>query len=146
MSNYIDKSYVKLIEINQSNVGLVHEFLLGCSESLKSFRYFQSRDVEQSVRSHDYTIVTKYKDIIVGYGHLDKDGHTTWLGICVADHWRLRGLGKIMMDALTQKFPERKICLAVDVENHIAIALYKKYGFKFIRNFAEDVILMERNV
>jgi len=140
----LSKENIKLIEINECNTKLIHKFLLGCNKSLKTFRYFKNRNIEEAIKLHEYTIVMMYNDSVVGYGHLDRDCYHTWLGICLADSWTGFGLSKIIMDALTQKFPKRRLCLSVDTENQIAINLYEKYGFKAINNITKDVILMER--
>ncbi len=140
----LSKENIKLIEINESNTKLIRKFLLGCDKSLKTFRYFKKRNIEQAIKLHEYTIVVTHEDSVVGYGHLDRDCYHTWLGICVADRWTGLGIGKIIMEELTQKFPKKRLCLTVDEENEVAIKLYKGYGFETIKNVTKDVILMER--
>jgi len=140
----LSKENIKLIEINECNTKLIHRFLLGCNKSLKTFRYFKKRNIEQAIKLHEYTVVMAYKDSLIGYGHLDRDCYHTWLGICIADIWTGLGAGDILMESLTSKLPKRRISLTVDVENETAINLYKKYGFETMKNVTKDVILMEK--
>ena len=113
-----------------------------CSESLKSFRYFNKRKPEDAIKSHIATYIT-YKDgEAAAYGHLDREVDTVWLGICVADSFIGQGLGKEMMSLLVNSYAGR-IKLSVDPDNLAAISLYKKFGFEE-SNRKEDIVFMAR--
>lgn len=96
------------------------------------------------------TLLCKNKEPI-GYGHLDKDGDTIWLGICVIEKEMGNGYGKLIMNYLTSYADKHKINLTLSVHkvNEVACHLYKKFGFKikkeneksyfFFRNFIENI-------
>jgi len=108
----------------------VEKFLLSAGESLNSFRYFSKRNISV-IDSHILTILYRNDDKYVGYGHLDREGDRIWLGICLAEDERGKGIGKIVMQDLT-KFAKTRgldVNLLVDNENTRAISLYQKFGF-----------------
>jgi ribosomal protein S18 acetylase RimI-like enzyme len=122
---------MKLIEVNFSNRYLINEFLNNAGDSLITFRYFRSRNVE-IIKNHLITYVISLEGKIVAYGHLDKDGDVVWLGIAVAESYQGKGLGKMMMAQLIEYAKINnlsRIDLSVDVENRVAQKLYEGLGF-----------------
>lgn len=137
------KKNIKLIDVTDKNIELIYDFLSRCKHSLKTFRYFSTRRVEEAINSHKATAVLSYDNMIVGYAHLDRDSEHLWLGICVADNYIGRGLGGLLMEEiLLRNKPEEKVTLTVDKDNNSAINLYKKYGFTAIET-SEKIIKME---
>jgi ribosomal protein S18 acetylase RimI-like enzyme len=135
---------VSIRNITLENSKDLDRFLNNAGESLKTFRYFSSRPV--SVLSNHLTTVLLYEDNDpIGYGHLDKDGETTWLGICIQHDKKNNGYGKQVMnklirDAIDKKIPFIK--LTVDEVNSGAIKLYETFGFKSSGEIKPGVLLM----
>lgn len=132
---------MEIIRINHEDAGLIYEFLGSCSESLKTFRYFEKRKIEDALKNHIVTLLVFHHGYSVGYAHLDKDGEKIWLGICIADKYRGLGLGTKLMKELMEYRPKGKpILLTVDSDNKAAIKLYEKYGF------LEKTLIMENSL
>ena len=118
--------------------------------SKDTFTYFDSRSLDVLDNHLLTTLLCKNKEPI-GYGHLDKDGDTIWLGICVIEKEMGNGYGKLIMNYLTSYADKHKINLTLSVHkvNEVACHLYKKFGFKikkeneksyfFFRNFIENI-------
>jgi ribosomal protein S18 acetylase RimI-like enzyme len=122
---------MKLIEVNFSNRFLINEFLNNAGDSLITFRYFNTRNIE-IIKNHLVTYVLRFEDKIVAYGHLDKEGDFVWLGIAVAESYKGKGLGRMMMAQLIEYAKINnlsRIDLSVDVENRVAQKLYEILGF-----------------
>lgn len=74
---------------------------------------------------------------MIGYGMLrgwDEGFDVPSLGISIRKDFRRTGLSKIFMDQLHSIAKDEgatRIRLTVDVENHPAVALYKKIGYEF---------------
>ncbi|WP_234736674.1 GNAT family N-acetyltransferase [Tellurirhabdus bombi] len=118
--------------IQAGNLHLVRDFMdrLG-EDGQRSFRYFQKRPVEV-VLTHLLCAVGTREGQPVAYGHLDKEGETTWLGIAVAADARGQRLGQQMITYLLEearRLEQKTIFLTVDRDNQAAIALYEKIGF-----------------
>lgn len=121
----------ELVEITAQNESEIRHFLSLAGDSLKTFRYFNSRGFEV-INNHLITYLLKVRDRAVGYGHLDKEADIVWLGIVVAEHEKGKGYGSFLMRGLIDKAEQlgiHKIQLSVDDENALAILLYKKFGF-----------------
>lgn len=129
MQGNTSKENIRHTSIVGINLGCLYEFLDNCSESLKSFRYFDKRRPQEAIENHIVTYVTYCGNEAVAYGHLDREGDTVWLGICVADSFVGQGFGKKMMRLLVDSYAGI-ITLSVDSNNLAAISLYKKFGFK----------------
>jgi len=142
MQENTSKENTKHIRVLHLNVGCLYEFLENCSESLKSFRYFNKRKPEDAIKNHVVTYVIYKKGEAAAYGHLDREVDTVWLGICVADSFIGQGLGREMMNLLVNSYTGT-IKLSVDPYNLAAISLYKKFGFKESSR-QEDIIFMVR--
>jgi ribosomal protein S18 acetylase RimI-like enzyme len=134
-----------MYKILQANEQLIDKFLKNAGHSLDNFRYFNKRSIS-IIENHVCTIVLSKGDIIVGYGHLDKENEKIWLGICVAEYERGKGCGKIIMNFLvefarSQNF--KTIYLTVDTLNTSAISLYEKYFFRIEENISSQILLMK---
>lgn len=120
-------------------------FLSNAGSSLNTFRYFSTRTL--SILNNHLTTILLYEDEKpAGYGHLDKDGETIWLGICVSENKERKGYGKLIMDRLIKEAQLRNISLinlSVDINNHSALKMYVKYGFKICNEIKPGIILME---
>jgi RimJ/RimL family protein N-acetyltransferase len=134
-----------MYKILQANEQLIDQFLKNAGHSLDNFRYFKKRPIS-IIENHLCTVVLAKGDIIVGYGHLDKENEKIWLGICVAEYETGKGCGKIIMNFLvefarSQNFKE--IYLTVDSVNTYAISLYEKYFFRIEDNISSQILLMK---
>ena len=92
----------ELVEINDSNVHLINEFLNSAGSSLTSFRYFNSRSTGV-IKNHIVTYIFLVDDLPVGYGHLDKEDEIVWLGIAVIEHEKGKGYGAFLIHELIDK-------------------------------------------
>lgn len=115
-----------------NDTALLQRFLDGAGASLSSFRYFQKRPFDV-LQGHCCTWLWMEGDEPVAYGHLDREGATTWLGIAVQEkHWG-KGYGRWMMKLLIDSargMGIQEVKLSVDNDNTSAIQLYERYGFK----------------
>jgi len=137
------KKNTKLIDVNPKDISCIEKFLGNCNKSLKTFRYFSSRDISESLKNHKSTVILTYEDEPIGYAHLDRDSECLWLGVCVADNYVGRGFGGLLIkEILLRNKPEEKITLTVDRDNNSAINLYRKHGFVPIET-TEKIIKME---
>ena len=123
---------MQIIVINDSNRNLVQDFLSNAGTSLTSFRYFNTRSL-QSLDNHLLTCVLQDDNgKYIGYGHLDKEDNTIWLGIAIAEEQTGKGLGKKVMQFLLQEASRKNIKtiqLSVDKANLSARQLYERMGF-----------------
>lgn len=105
-------------------------FVSNLGNSSKTFTYFKSRCFD-ALDNHRLTALGYVKNSPVAYGHLDKDGDTVWLGICVVGSEVGKGYGKKMMEYLTEYADKNKINLKLSVHrfNIQAVNLYKKFNF-----------------
>lgn len=87
-------------------------------------------------------IVTNNRDDIVAFAYLNiekrlaKEKYFAGFATCVRDDYQGRGLGRKLMRIATEIAQREKIgelSLWVAAENHRAIRLYEKYGFKVTR-------------
>ena len=124
----------------------ISAFLDNAGNSVDSFRYFDKRPLS-IIENHLVTcLVSDEAGKYVGYGHLDKDGDTVWLGIAVAEKMRGKGLGKKIMGFLVKRAKElaiESVQLSVDTTNTAAIQLYLSFGFERAGLLNENVQLMK---
>ena len=104
-----------------------------------SFRYYTKRPYTV-IENHIYTALYYVDQNCIGYGHLDKDGETVWLGIAVSQHGQGNGFGTKIMKDLTYNYSSQ-ITLSVDRDNVKAINLYQKFNFKTVDEFKNYFIM-----
>jgi ribosomal protein S18 acetylase RimI-like enzyme len=132
----------------KTDTELVKAFVENAGNSTETFRYFNKRPFE-IIQQHVVTIVALYNNQPIAYGHLDKDGDTIWLGIAIAEAFRGKGLGKVVMQELVNQADARQIAtvaLSVDKANVNAIHLYQKFQFEHQGELNETVLLMKRKL
>lgn len=138
--------YIKNININDRDDLL--RFVNDAGDSLKTFRYFSTRPLSV-IENHITTVLLYENEEPVGYGHLDRDGESIWLGICVKYDKKGNGYGKQLMSKLIGDAKNNSvnlIKLSVDTENTNAIQLYHKFGFKKNSEIKQGVLLMTLNM
>ena len=124
---------LEIRKVGVEDVTLLRDFLGRAGNSLKTFRYFNKRDVS-CLENHLLTVMGVGDDgKPLAYGHLDREDGVTWLGICVVESATGRGFGREIMAKLLARADEDgiRLDLAVDKGNSRAISLYEKCGFKF---------------
>lgn len=134
--------------IDIGDLGMLSQFLLSAGSSLNTFRYFQNRPLS-IIENHLITCLLVIENQPVGYGHLDKDADTVWLGIAVSEGFKGKGLGKLIMNFLISAARDKrlsKVKLTVDENNTSAISLYESFGFVKLCNFKENSIMMELEI
>ena len=134
---------MRFLLVDQSNLFHLKNFITNMGASSETFRYFSTRDPETAIENHLLTILLVDEGESVAYGHLDKEGDTIWLGICVKGESRGKGYGKKMMEQLVTTYPTIDIDLSVDASNSRAIGLYESFDFKKIRD-KDDIVYMKR--
>jgi len=101
--------------------------------NMSTFRYFSKRPLS-TFSGHLVTLIGMESDEPVCYGHLNAEG---WLGICVVESHRGKGMGKEMMSSLIESGRQKKIGvihLIVDASNVVARSMYEKFDFKELLN------------
>lgn len=91
----------------------------------------------EKAAANKISIVACIGDAMVGQADLTpgrgRRAHTGSLGICVHDAWHRRGIGFALMSELLDLADNwlglRRVELQVFVDNHAALALYRKCGF-----------------
>ena len=125
---------------------LIETFVQQAGESLKHFRYFDSRPYEV-IKSHlvTYLLYVPTQENAIGYGHLEFEANILWLGIAISAEYKGKGFGNLMLGELITIAKENnceEIFLSVDIENKPAICLYEKFGFQLFEIKNERVQLM----
>jgi ribosomal protein S18 acetylase RimI-like enzyme len=133
----------KIVDVNIHNCHIIKNFLSLCKESLKTFRYFKTRKIEQAITNHEHTIVLQVDGQYLGYAHIDIECNNRWFGICVADNYIGKGIGKILMREILLRNRSKPLRLSVDSDNSSAIILYERSGFQRIELLENNSILME---
>ena len=127
-----------IIEITKSNKELLAKFIADNHKIANTFRYFDKRTIDV-IDNHILTVLLiddNDNDNIIGYGHIDYD-EKYWLGICIINEHIGKGYGKLIMNYILNHENVKNcksIHLAVDKSNEIALKLYKKYDFKFVKD------------
>ncbi|MEO9873142.1 N-acetyltransferase family protein [Ekhidna sp.] len=130
--------------IEDASLSEVKSFLRVAGSSLSAFRYFEKRPYEV-ILNHLKTLVVMNNNQPVGYGHLDPEDGITWLGICVAERFRGKGIGKLIMNELiksAKRMEVEEIQLSVDSDNNEAIQLYVRFGFR-LSSVEENIRFMK---
>jgi ribosomal protein S18 acetylase RimI-like enzyme len=131
---------IKLLKNIEEDKKNLNKFLSENKSATKTFRYFNKREYDV-INNHIYTALYFNNDNILGYGHLDKDNNTVWLGIMVSDKYRGLGIGKKIMTDLLNNY-NGEITLSVDKKNISAINLYKSKNFIKIEE-NNNIIIMK---
>jgi len=124
----MDKSVVRIRGPAKQDI---EKFLASAGSSLKTFRYFEKRNLE-CMESHVVTFLYVDGEDCLGYGHLDREGRDVWLGVCVSENHLGKGLGKqIMSDLVNEgvRLNIDSIRLTVDCDNLVAVKLYENLNF-----------------
>jgi len=118
---------MKFVSVNNENIFHLRDFIKNMGNSSETFRYFATRTPTQAIENHILTVLLMDEEP-VGYGHLDKEDHIVWLGICVKEGAQGKGYGRKIMEELVTSY-EGEIELTVDASNFRAIKLYESFGF-----------------
>lgn len=112
-------------------------------------------DFEREMKENKMAVyfVARINNEAAGYAgmwHVINEGHIT--NVAVAERFRGKGIGKLLMEALFKEADEREmigITLEVGVNNHIAQKLYNGLGFKeegrrknYYEKTNEDALIM----
>ncbi|MEP1032784.1 GNAT family N-acetyltransferase [Ekhidna sp.] len=122
--------------IKDASISEVKNFLSNAGNSLDLFRYFGKRPINV-IDNHVKTLIVKKKEQVIGYGHLDPEKEKLWLGICVAERFKGKGIGRMILEELLDSakyLNHDEIWLSVDNDNFGAITLYEKFGFRLIES------------
>lgn len=121
---------MKIVNIDACNIDLLKTFIVNITS--QHFRYYNTRDPHIAIRNHIYTIVGLVDKTPVAYGHIDVEGSTYWIGVCVLDSYKGQGFGQQILMSLLARADAlgiSQVDLTVDVDNIVAQQLYKKHGF-----------------
>lgn len=130
---------------SDKDINKLASFIDGLTTEKATFRYFSNRDFE-IIDGHEVTLYQSIGDKLIGYGHLELEGHKLWLGITVSSEYQGHGLGKLMMwrlifAAVSSNY--QCIYLRVDKDNIGARALYESFGFEIEDDSSEQSVLMK---
>lgn len=126
---------VTVKEIGVDQTALVERFLEIMGDSASGFRYFAKRPLSVIANHLVTLLILDSTGDPVGYGHLDPENGTVWLGACVAEGHRGKGLGKAIVGRLLSEAimrGVRTVSLSVDEDNTKAMSLYYKFGFMLV--------------
>ena len=117
-------------------------FISNCGKSKETFSYFEKRNLKV-LENHVLTLLLFKNNEPVGYGHLDKEKETIWLGICIIEKELKKGYGKIIMKELLSFADKNKINLNLSVfkTNIAAYKLYQKFGFKIVKKDENNIYM-----
>lgn len=126
---------IEIVTVNVENQCEIYSSFLSNIANL-NFRYFNNRSIA-CLDNHIQTVVlydTKQKKYI-GYAHIDYV-EKYWLGIYIDDYYQGKKLGSLLLKYLLQHnkvYKINAIHLTADVNNEIAIKLYKQNSFNIIK-------------
>lgn len=131
------------ITVNSFNIYLVNDFLRNTSS--KHFRYYTKRKPETTIPNHLYTVIGIKDNIPICYGHIDYSNNKHWIGICVSDNYINNKHGTHMLNHLLEWCKNKidSVYLSVDIDNDIAIHLYKKFGF-IVSEYQNNIMYMKK--
>jgi len=136
----MNELFIKKITKNETKD--LERFISNCGKSKETFSYFEKRSLDV-LEDHLLTLLLFKNGAPIGYGHLDKEGETVWLGICIIEKELGKGHGKIIMKELLSFADENKINLNLSVfkTNTIAHDLYQKLGFEITKESEKDFFM-----
>ncbi|MCW3463971.1 GNAT family N-acetyltransferase [Chitinophaga nivalis] len=123
---------IDVVRIGKENRSLVSDFIAASAPVQDTFRYFNNRTIAV-LDQHLCTLILLSDGAVAGYGHLDKEADTVWLGIALLPAFQGQGLGKTLLQALIAAATDLQLSvihLSVDKENTPAIRLYEHHGFQ----------------
>lgn len=118
--------------VQAGNLELLRTFLDTAGRSLETFTYFSRRELSIVLR-HQICVLAMLDGVAIGYGHIEKEGPTWWLGVCIAEAQCGKGHGRSIMQHLMEHCRDQgipRIDLSVKTGNLWAIALYRSLGFR----------------
>jgi ribosomal protein S18 acetylase RimI-like enzyme len=122
---------------NSTNDGIVYCYLrehhVPSVNALIASFFWSGVNIAECLEYPDYTVVALYKKLVVGCSFLTPDVKINEAYISfllVHPDWQGCGIGSFMVYHLTQTCMGKDIVLHVSVDNHPAILLYQKFGFK----------------
>ena len=133
------------LEIKDGNIDLLNQFITNAGVSLKTFRYFEKRNLD-IIKNHLVTNILIKDRKAIGYGHLEKENNNIWLGIAIVESQLGKGYGLFLINSLiktARKLKLEVINLSVDKVNYGAISLYEKVGFIITEEMNEKSLLMK---
>ena len=134
------------ITFADANYSDVSKFLEGAGASLRTFRYFETRNID-TIKNHEYTCVVLKREFIIGYGHLEKEAGKNWLGMALTPTYRGKGIGKKLLHHLLEKASILEldpIYLTVDKSNERALKMYLNFGFILETELSLKVLLLKK--
>jgi GNAT superfamily N-acetyltransferase len=135
---------MEIVEIDETNIDFIHQFLKDPNEISHHFRYFEKRRPEDVLGQHVCTFVGLDRETkkCIAYGHIDYE-EKFWLGICVHKSQCGKGYGKQMIVKLLGFADKDPLHLSVDSDNSVAIRMYETYGFVETKRVG-NVVYMKR--
>jgi perosamine synthetase len=126
---------IEIRTVNMENQEEIYSSFLSNIDNV-NFRYFNNRSIA-CLNNHILTVVLydTTRKLYIGYTHIDYVDKY-WLGIYIDDYYRGKKLGTMLLQYLLQHKPVCKlnsIHLTVDLNNEIAIKLYKQNSFNIIK-------------
>lgn len=117
---------------NSEDMQMLQAFIDRLPNENNGFRYFDERNLDV-LENHLSTVLLFVGDDPIGYGHLDREGDTVWLGIALDPKFLGKKFGHTIMNALAKRAADAKIDrvdLFVDRDNIVAQNLYLSHGFE----------------
>ncbi len=127
---------------------LIKHFIDIAGSSLNTFRYFETRDFDV-LDNHKVTILGLLNNTPIAYGHLDEEEDKIWLGIAIAEKFKAKGFGSVIITFLIDFAKNNninEIYLSVDKVNVMAISMYKKYGFIIYEDIDNSIFIMKKTI
>ncbi|MCD4737248.1 MAG: GNAT family N-acetyltransferase [Bacteroidales bacterium] len=112
-----------------------------------AFRGDDRKTILETIRNGGKLIIIEHKNpgLVIGTSWLTNDGRRIYLHhFAVRKEFRRKGLSKILLEKSLEFTREKgkQIKIEVHKDNHIAIDLYKKAGFRYLGDY--DVYIMRK--
>ena len=127
---------IKIIKIDKDNLLLYKSILEDFFNNIDdTFSYYRNRGLSHITKVCEPFLYLNEHGDLIGYGHLDIEADTIWLGIAVSKSFRGQGHGSYIVNHLIRTYKkehkDKKLSLAVSKQNETAITLYKRHGFVY---------------
>ena len=129
--------HINVIEINIDNKHLLDNFIENTNNcdfngilDNQYFKYYNNRNSDV-IKNHVTTNIFVHGNKYIGYTHIDYE-IDYWFGIYLDKDYRNKKLGNLFLNYTLLKTDIKQIKLSVNINNEIAINLYKKNNFKII--------------